>query len=65
MGSCLLACCIVGTNVRTQRGCVCSSERQDVDAGAIASAASNAAASCQPEMSEDWGFHVLCRGMVF
>ena len=33
-------------------------EPQDVDVGAIASAASTAAASCQPEMSEDWGFHV-------
>ena len=54
MGSCLLACCIVGTNVRTQHGCVCLVEPQDVDVGAIASAASTAAASCQPELSEDW-----------
>ena len=58
MGSCLLACCIVGTNVRTQHGCVCLVEPQDADVGASASAASTVAASCQPEMSEDWGFHV-------
>ena len=29
-----------------------------MDTGATASAAPTAAASCQPELSEDWGFRV-------